>query len=298
MTGMLEINLLTSFLAVVDAQSFTAGAQAVGLSQPTVSQHIRRLEALTGRQLLARDTHAVALTPDGAMLARFAREIVSVHAQAAAYYAGSAPRGRVRFGVAEDLALTRLPAILRQFRRQSASMDVELTVGLTSMLYQRLDAGRLDLVFAKRQPGDDRGVVIRREPLVWIAHRDLRLEPDERVPLVMYPSASITSSLAMQALETAGRPWFMACSSETLSGIWSGVQAGLGVAAQSQLLLSLPRGDVSPVGPDAALPPLGEVEFVVLGRSARLHGPAAALAALIEEEGPQLFWPALAGRTA
>jgi hypothetical protein len=68
------------------------------------------------------------------------------------------------------------------------------------------------------------------------------------------------------------------------------VQAGLGVAAQSGLLLSLPHGDLAPVGPEADLPPLGEVEFVVLGRSARLHGATAALAALVEAEGPDL-WP-------
>jgi DNA-binding transcriptional LysR family regulator len=287
MTRDFDISLLKTFLAVVESRHFTAAGKALGLSQSTISQHIRRLELACGRQLLARDTHAVALTADGNVMAGFARDIVEASQRAADHFADSAPRGRVRFGVSEDLALTRLPAILRDFTRANPLLSLDMSVGLTSMLYQKLDSGRLDVVFAKRQGSDDRGRPIRRERLVWMMHREFELEPRASVPLVLYPSSSITSALAVDALNRAGRPWFTACSSETLGGIRAGALAGLGVTAQSRLLLH--SGELVEAPASMELPEVGEVEFVVLGRSARLQGASAALAEVIVERGPELW---------
>jgi len=287
MTDTFDPTLLKTFLAVVETRNFTAAARSLGLSQSTVSQHIHRLELAAKRRLLARDTHAVALTPDGSIMAGFARDIVEASQRAADYFADTAPRGRVRFGVAEDLALTRLPEILRDFTQANPLLSLELSVGLTSMLYQKLDAGRLDLIFAKRRADDDRGQLIKRETLVWMAHRRFQLGADTAAPLVLYPSESITSTLAVEALNRAGRPWFVACSSETLSGLRSATLAGLGVTAQSRLLLQ--DSDLAEVPAAADLPHVGEVEFVVLGRSARLQGASAALAEVILDRGPRLW---------
>ena len=54
--------LLRTFLTVATGLSFTRAAEQLGLSQPTVSQHVRRLEEACRRQLLRRDTRSVALT--------------------------------------------------------------------------------------------------------------------------------------------------------------------------------------------------------------------------------------------
>src|SRR5258706_116886 len=181
-----------------------------------------------------------ALTSDGAVLADLARDIVNLNQQATDYFAESTPRGRVRLGVSDDLALTRLPSLLRELKLTSPGLGVELTIGLTSMLYRKLDSGRLDLVFAKRLAGDDRGELIRRERLVWMAHRDLQLGPHEAVPLAVYPHSSITRTMMLEALNRVRRSWYVSCASETLAGLRAGAQAGLGVMAQSSLLIQLP----------------------------------------------------------
>ena len=76
--------LLATFLAVEQTGSFTRAAARLGIQQPTVSQHIRRLEQQVGRTLVARDTHAVALTADGEAMLGFARNILAACDQAAA----------------------------------------------------------------------------------------------------------------------------------------------------------------------------------------------------------------------
>jgi DNA-binding transcriptional LysR family regulator len=287
MTVAFDPILLRTFLAVVETGGFTAAARKLNLSQSTVSQHIQRLEAGAGRPLLARDTHTVDLTVDGNVMVDLAREILESLQRASDYFSNAAPRGRVRLGVSEDVALTRLPDLLRDFIDAYPLLTLELRVGLTSMLYRRLDAGHLDLVFAKRREGDERGVSIWRERLVWMCAPRFRLNADAPIPLVLYPSSSITSQLAMAALNRAGRPWFIAGTSQTLGGLRAATLAGLGVTAQSSLLLQ--EGRLARAPDALGLPATGEVEFVVLGRSTRLFGGAAALAAVIEQHGPEIW---------
>ena len=57
---MYEPELLRTFLAVSQALSFTRAAESLGIRQPTVSQHVRRLEEAVGRPLFVRDTSSVA----------------------------------------------------------------------------------------------------------------------------------------------------------------------------------------------------------------------------------------------
>ena len=285
---MFDLDLLKTFLAVVDARHFTAAGRTLGLSQSTISQHIRRLELAAGRKLLARDTHNVTLTADGGLMARFAKDIVEANQRAADYFSNQhLSRDKVRFGVSEDLVLTGLPQILSDFLAVNRLLSIELSVGLADSLYNKLDSGRLDLIFAKRRKSDDRGQVIWRERLAWLSSRQFALRRDMPAPLVLYQASSITGTLAVEALNRVGRSWFLACSSETLSGLRAATLAGSGVTAQSRLLLQ--QGDLVEAPESASLPQLGEVEFVVLGRSARLTGAPAALADVVVHRGPELW---------
>ena len=59
---------------------------------------------------MLRDTHSVSLTADGEAMVGFARNIVAASEQAAAYFSGDRPSGRLRIGIADDLALTPVAA--------------------------------------------------------------------------------------------------------------------------------------------------------------------------------------------
>ncbi len=86
-------------------------------------------------------------------MAGFARSILAAHATADAYFSGAATRGRLRFGAADDLAITQLPRILRDFRRLHPQVNLELTVNQSAPLLRRVHAGQLDLVFIKQTAG-------------------------------------------------------------------------------------------------------------------------------------------------
>src|SRR6202008_1057390 len=87
---MLDFELLRAFVAVADCGGFPRAAERLNLTQSTVSQQIKRLEAETGRPLLRRTTRSVALTDDGEMLLGEARR--PLHLEQAARHRLAAPR--------------------------------------------------------------------------------------------------------------------------------------------------------------------------------------------------------------
>ncbi|WP_037579205.1 LysR substrate-binding domain-containing protein [Phaeacidiphilus oryzae] len=291
---------LRSFLAVAQTGGFTSAARRLGLRQSTVSQHVRRLEDASGRRLFVRDTHTVELTGEGEVMLGFARGILAAHEQASAYFARSEVRGRLRFGVSEDFVLTELPQVLRTFRRAHPQVDLELTVGLSGLLHEQLADGGLDLVLAKRpleRPADQggggrapagrSGRVVWRDRLVWIAAEDFVPDPGQPLPLIAYPPPSITRARALDALERAGRPWRIACTSGSLTGVTAAALAGLGVMAHARGLVPAGLRQL-PSAAAAGLPELGQTEFVLTGGRAAVREPARSLAAAILDEGHRL----------
>jgi DNA-binding transcriptional LysR family regulator len=287
MTGaaVLDPVQLASFLAVAQTRNFTEAGRRLGLRQSTVSQHISKLEQASGRRLFIRDTHSVIPTADGEAMTRFAQSILEANNRARDYFAGSQVRGRVRFGASEDFVSSRLPELLRDFMRHHAMVDLELTVGLSATLHEQLDAGELDLVLAKRRSGDQSGRLVWRDRLVWIGAPDVRLDPLQPVPLILYNAPSLTRAVALETLERAGRSWRIVCSSGSLSGVRAAAISGLGVTLHAHGLM--PDGLVE-LPATGRLPAAGDVEFVVQTAGQGRRGPAAELAQAILTNGDRL----------
>lgn len=258
--------LLRTFLAVAGGSSFTAAAQQLGISQPTVSQQMRRLEDEVGRPLFVRETRGVRLTESGEALAGFSRSILGAHADAESYFRSSPTRGRLRFGAADDLALTQLPRILRQFRRLNPQVDLELTVDQSGALARRLAAGHLDLVLLK-QPSVEagEGTLVLRDQFVWVAEDAEPFVKAEPLPLVAYRAPSFTRRMAIDALEAAGRRWRIACTVRDIGAVLAATRAGLGVTVFAHSLIP---GDLQKVEGRLGLPALGGCDFRLLANPA------------------------------
>lgn len=270
--------LLRSFVAVAETLSFTQSAHQLSLSQPTVSQHIRKLELAAGRNLVTRDTRSVALTDNGEAMLGFARTILAAQDQAQSYFTGSAMRGRLRFGSADDLALTQLPGILRDFRQLYPQINLELTVSQSPTLLRRLAAGALDLVFIKQDPGSTEGRLVRRDRMVWLGHRSMTLDRDAPVPLIAYQAPSLSRMYAIRSLESVGRMWRITCNVKEVNGVLAAVRAGIGIAVFPQSLI---HPDLAQVSANYELPELGDVDFSLLDNPSAPRGPIDALTAAI-----------------
>lgn len=266
--------LLRTFVAAAETLSFTQAAGRLGLSQPTVSQHVRKLETAAGRTLILRDTREVSLTDNGEAMLAFARTILAAHDQASSYFTGSAMRGRLRFGSADDLALTQLPGILRDFRQLYPQINLELTVNQSPVLLKRLQAGQLDLVFIKNDPGSGEGRLVRRDRMVWVGHPSIALDDGTPVPIIAYQAPSISRTYAIHSLETVGRTWRITCNVREVNGVLAAVRAGIGIAVFPQSLIP---ADLAQVSAAHGLPELGDIDFVLMDNPRAAREPVEAL---------------------
>jgi DNA-binding transcriptional LysR family regulator len=237
---MLDLDLLRSFVSVVDAGGFTRAGERVHRTQSTVSQQIKRLEDALGRPLLHRNGKRVAPTEEGERLLSYARRILALAEEAHQVVAQSAGEGVVRLGLPEDFAASRLAQVLARFARSHQGARLDVRCDLSVRLRDDLDRGELDLILFKRDAGERGGIACWPERLSWIASR--RSEPDLRrdpVPLVVFPQGCLYRNRAVHALEAAGRAWYIAYSSPNFHGIQAAVSAGLGVSI-------LPQGSILP----------------------------------------------------
>jgi DNA-binding transcriptional LysR family regulator len=198
----------------------------------------------------------------------------------------------VRFGVSEDFALSRLPELLRRFRRTHPSIDLELEIGLSVSLHRRLRSRELDVVLAKRaDPADDGRSPDARllfgDRLVWVAAPDFQLPRTDAVPLIVYPPPSLTRDRAVRALDQIGRGYHTVCTSGSLSGLRAAALAGLGVMPFARSLIPAGLAELR----QRDLPRLGQTEFVLTTRHRTLPPATRSLIESLTSDHRQLYLP-------
>ena len=75
--AMLDPRLLRSFVGIIDAQSFTAAADRLSMTQSTISQQLARLEEQVGSALVDRTARPIVATAAGERLLAYARRILA-----------------------------------------------------------------------------------------------------------------------------------------------------------------------------------------------------------------------------
>jgi DNA-binding transcriptional LysR family regulator len=270
---MLELELLRTFVAVADCGGFHRAAEQLHLTQSTVSQQIKRLEFETRRPLFRRTTRAVALTDDGEMLLDDARRLLQLEEAARRRLNAPQLSGVVRLGAVEEVASGSLPPALGRFAKLHPNVKLEVLIGVSSELIGQLDAGRLDVVLAKRPLGTSRGRLAWREPLLWTAADRFEIVRGAALPLALYREHSVSREAALQALRASDLAWEIVCTSPSLTGVRAAALAGLAV---TPLPASAIIGGLRVLGAADGLPRLPDLEFAVFERDR----PAAAVAAL------------------
>ncbi|GAA3074287.1 LysR family transcriptional regulator [Rhizobium viscosum] len=226
-----DLDLLRTFTAVVDADGFTRAAERVHLTQSTVSQQIKKLEANIGHTLLLRDksTGGVQTTEEGEILLSYARRLLATAEEAMDVMRKPAAPRTVRLGVPEDFAGRKLIDLLSGFSAASPHIRLDTVSGWSVELRRLLEAGEIDLALIKREPGDGAALASWAEELVWVEsmHRPVR---DETVPLAVFPVGCIYRERAIRFMERSGRRWRIAYTSQGLMGVQAAVASGLGIS--------------------------------------------------------------------
>jgi DNA-binding transcriptional LysR family regulator len=235
---MLDLELLRSFVSVVDSGGFTRAGERVHRTQSTVSQQIKRLEDDLGQPLLNRTAKDVTPTEAGERLLSYARRLLSLAEEARDVLAGPSKEGAVRLGIPEDFAAYRLTKLLASFSRSRPGLRLDVRVDQSTYLRRDLERGELDLALFKRCAGEKGGIAVWPERVHWVTSKTHPIDAEIRsVPLIGFPTGCLYRSRAIHAIESAGRAWHMAYTSSSLTGIQAAVAAGLGLSILSEIAI-------------------------------------------------------------
>src|SRR6266536_793696 len=138
--------------------SVSAAAAAIGIGQPSASQHLRLLETAAGQRLVERTGRGSRLTEAGQVLAARAAQALSTLGAAEEELGALSglQTGTIHIGASTAPGVYLLPDTLGCFRRSYPAVTVEVEIAASDEILKRLLSGRLQLAIVGAQRADDR----------------------------------------------------------------------------------------------------------------------------------------------
>ncbi len=212
----MNLRQLELFVAVVEAGSFSRGAEAALLTQSTVSQHIATLESEVELQLLDRTGQGVMLTHAGELFLQHARQVLAecdTLRQAMAGFRGL-QQTSLTVGASNVPANYLIPAILPRLAVEHPGIALTVQTGDSREMLDNLLADAVELAVVGSR-SDDKGInflPLTSDLLVlavntqhpWSRCKAIALDDLERNPLIVRESGSGSGQALQQALQQAG----------------------------------------------------------------------------------------------
>lgn len=143
----MDIRQLRYFIAIAEEGSLSAAAGRLHVAQPSLSQHVIRLEEELGLPLLARSSRGIALTEEGRLLLSHARDIVGRMEQCLAEMreAGGQLRGAVSFGMPPSVSMVLSVPLAETVRLELPQVRLQAVEAMSGYIRDWLQEGRVDL---------------------------------------------------------------------------------------------------------------------------------------------------------
>ena len=228
-----DVESLRVFRELVAQGGFTAAAKTLGISQPTVSLTIRRLEERLGMSLIVRNGYSAIPTAHGRELLAHAEEILEAYDRAVDHMRRSELRGTLRLGCSGVVAATGLAAVASRFSRTHPDVDFAVRVDMSPAISEMLDGGEIDVALLHVvEVGDavrPTDVVWGREQLQVVRGLDADLDGADPVPLVTSGERDLLRPHLIAAMQAAGHTYRIATEWTSIKGVRDSIEAGLGV---------------------------------------------------------------------
>ncbi|WP_108394057.1 transcriptional regulator LrhA [Enterobacter hormaechei] len=261
----LDLDLLRTFVAVADLNTFAAAAAAVCRTQSAVSQQMQRLEQLVGKELFARHGRNKLLTEHGIQLLGYARKILRFNDEACMSLMFSNLQGVLTLGASDESADTILPFLLNRISSVYPKLALDVSVKRNAFMVEMLKENEVDLVVTTHRPGQFDSLTLRTSPTHWYCAAEYVLQKGEPIPLVLLDDPSPFRDMVLAALNEAGIPWRLAYVASTLPAVRAAVKAGIGVTARPVEMMS---PDLRVLGQSEGLPSLPDTEYLLCHNAA------------------------------
>lgn len=233
--GVLNPLLLRSFLGLAQHKSFQTAAERLGLAQPTISLHIRKLEEQLGVLLFQRARTGCELTAHAQVLLPYAQSLLRLNEQALR----ALHTDRLRIGASSNIGVYLLPPLLRRYLDIYPRCQLELTIDRNPVIATALENGELDIAlmewwdqrpgFAHRIWRHESVVVIVRPDHAWANRSSVTLRELAGAELLGGEPGTGTGALLAQ-LFADSEPPRVSLQLGSTEAVKQAVKAGLGIS--------------------------------------------------------------------
>lgn len=231
----LSLDQLTTYRLVIGRGSFTAAAEALGISQPAVSLQMRQLETALQTRLIERTGRGVRPTPAGLTLLEHCEEIekaVSAAVQSVAMHKLDIS-GTVTLGTGATVCIHLLPEVLQQLRKDYPQLSVGVKTGNTQDIVRGVEENSIDIGFVTL-PATSRSLDVT--PVMVDEFVTITAKPTEgdggteaeHLPLIVFASGSSTRHLIDGWFQRTGKSASPVMELGSIEAIKRMVRAGLG----------------------------------------------------------------------
>lgn len=227
-----DTQVLRSLITIVDAGSFAAAADQLNMTQPAISQQMRKLDDMVGQPLFRKDGRRLVLTNAGELLVNLAREIIELNDRIPQTLGMGQGSEVVHIGMPEHFSEALLPVLMARAHAEFPNVQLVVKVGRSRVLTDALTEGRLHmaLAFSDRPTADE--VSNQVVPMSWLGAQTDTPEPlPDTIPLVLFRAPCDFRAAATKALTEHGLRWQCAQEGEDLLTLRAAVKAKMGITA-------------------------------------------------------------------
>lgn len=282
----IDVSLARAFVATAETGSMTAAAHLLNLTQGAISQQVKRLEELFGKQLFDRDHRTLSLTATGDRFLLHARRLISVNDEIWGLMSAPDFQGTVRLGVPRDIMRPFIPPILRSFGDTWPGVRVELVCKTSILLREALSKGEIDVALTTETETPNSAERLLSDDLVWIAGRGGKARFETPLPITITDDTCTFRNAMLRSLEMAGKDWRLVGPVGTNDALLATVEADL---ALGSLLRSSVPTHVDILTPDENLPALSPFHINLYTRTSHSDPVITQLADHIREQFHRRF---------
>jgi DNA-binding transcriptional LysR family regulator len=250
-----SLRQLRALVSVADSASFTGAAEQLGMSQPSVSHLIRRLEAEVGQTLVVRGRE-ISLTDQGQNIADVARRaILAIDAALRECRDNTSLKaGSVNVAVGHVSAATLLPQILHRFQKKHPEIELTVVDCMVEQIRAKLLSHEADIGLGAVTNVDDSKILIEK---LWDCGVSLFMRDDHPLARRTSIDARLLAELSCIQLNPNAPAWLAISRKLIAANIYPRVeqrvvlvstavgmiQAGMGVAMMPRIAeIHMPRG--------------------------------------------------------
>jgi len=212
----MEDHKLKVFCTVAETKSFSKASEIIHLTQPAVSLQIQALEELYETKLFDRSSSSVTLTKAGEVLYKYAKNILSLYADAEKQIGEltGLVKGSIGIGASTTIGNNLLPSVISDFKKTRPKIKVHMRVGNTKRIIDLLNSGNIDFGLVE---GDVSKQKIKSEPLiedelvvivpsfhVWAKRKDISMLEIIKEPIIFREEGSGTRQIIEKYLSSHG----------------------------------------------------------------------------------------------